>query len=147
MTAEAVAGPHDLSVTTDDALVERDFGEWDGLTAGEIAERTPPGVALFDSSPTFAPPGGESLQAVVERAQPVLRQVARRHAGDRALVVSHKTVIRALICDILGIPLERFRRIGQDNCALNVLTMGADSIDVVLINDTCHLGGSEGQCA
>ena len=147
MTAEATAGPHHLPVTIDDALAERDFGEWDGLTASEIAERTPAGVALFDSSATFAPPGGESLQAVVERAQPVLRQVARRHAGDTALVVSHKTVIRALICDVLGVPLERFRRIGQDNCALNVLRMAAGSTDVVLINDTCHLEGSEGQCA
>ncbi|MFQ5810629.1 MAG: histidine phosphatase family protein [Armatimonadota bacterium] len=146
MTAAAAARPHDLTVIPDDALVERHFGEWDGLTAGEIAERDPPGVALFDSSPTFAPPDGESLEAVVERAYPALEDVARRHAGEAVLVVSHKTVIRAVMCHILGMPLESYRRIGQHNCALNVLHIGGERIDVALINDTCHLERSGSQC-
>jgi broad specificity phosphatase PhoE len=147
MTAQAAARPHGLTVVTEDALVERDFGEWDGLTAREIAERDPPGVPLFDSSPTFAPPGGESLEAVVVRAYPALEDVARRHAGEAVLVVSHKTVIRALMCHVLGMPLERYRRIGQHNCALNVLHMGGERIDVAVINDRGHLERVESQCA
>ena len=146
MTAEAVTRAHKLAVVTHRAFAERDFGQWDGLTAADIAQRHPPGISLFDSSPAFAPPGGESLQAVVERAYPALQQVAAGHAGETVLVVSHKTLIRALICHILGIPLERFRRMGQENCALNVLRMGPESVDVVLINDTCHLEGAESQC-
>ncbi len=141
MTAEAVARPHGVPVMTDEALVERGFGEWDGLTAVQIEKRDPPGVPLFDSSSTFAPPGGESLQVVVERAYPALLQVAHRHAGGAVAIVSHKTVSRALICHILGIALERFRRIGQNNCALNVLHVGQQWVDVAVINDTCHLEG------
>jgi len=147
MTAEAAARTHGLPVNTEDAFVERDFGEWDGLTAGEIAERDPPGVPLLDGSSTFAPPGGESLEQVVERAYPTLQRVVKRHAGEGVLVVSHKTVIRAVLCHILGTSLEHFRRVGQDNCALNVLAIGLEHIDVSLINDTCHLEGMDDSCA
>ena len=146
MTAEAVARTHGLPVITEEAFVERDFGGWDGLTAGEIAERDPPGVPLLDGNAVFAPPGGESLEQVVERAYPTLRRVAEIHTGDGVLVVSHKTVIRAVLCHILGTSLERFRRVGQENCALNILAIGPEHIDVSLINDTCHLEGMDDQC-
>ena len=146
VTAEAVARRQALPVVTDEAFVERDFGEWDGLTAGEIAERDPPGVPLFDSSPTFAPPGGESLEDVVKRVHSALQGLAQRHAGAEVLVVSHKTAIRAVMCHMLGIPLKRFRRVGQSNCALNALTFGAAGIRIMLINDTCHLEGLGDKC-
>ena len=145
-TAEAVAAPHGLQVVTDDAFGERSVGEWDGLTAAEIAERDPPGVPLFDTSSTFAPPGGESLQQVVERAYPALLQVAQRHAGQAVALVSHKTVNRVLICHIVGMPLQRYRRIGQATCALNVLHAGPEGISVTLVNDTCHSRGLAHPC-
>lgn len=61
-TATAAAKELGLDVTVDDDLIETDFGEWEGLTFGEAAQRDPEvhGAWLRDTS--VAPPGGGELR-------------------------------------------------------------------------------------
>lgn len=138
--------PPDLTLVTDARWQERDYGEFDGLLASEIARVRPPGAELFYASEDGHPGGAESLREVQARARAAFDEVAERHEGETVLVVSHKTTLRVLVCDLLGLPLTMYKRIGQDNAARNVVTIGpallsADGPDVrvELINDTCHL--------
>ncbi|MFQ6097762.1 MAG: histidine phosphatase family protein, partial [Armatimonadota bacterium] len=162
-TAQAIARPHGLRVLTKQALVERDFGEWDGLSADEIGLRHPLGADAFDLSADFAPPGGETLVQVLDRSLTALTEiVARDHsactptptastdadvAEGRIAVVAHKTVNRVLLCHWLGLPLECFRSIGQDNAAVNVISattsgpQGEVLWRVRSANDVCHVEG------
>ena len=71
-----------------DALVERNYGEAEGLTGAEIDARY--GGVVHAREPRTA---------VVERARPALLALAERHPGGRVLVVSHGGVIGSLVRD------------------------------------------------
>lgn len=93
-----------------DALVERNYGEAEGLTGPEI-ERLSGGVVE----------ARESRAEVVERALPALLELAGRHPGQSVLIVSHGGVIGSLVRSVTrsvwperGIPIvngseHRFR--------------------------------------
>jgi probable phosphoglycerate mutase len=72
-----------------DALVERSYGEVEGLNAAELAERFP--------DPLAPVPGREKRSDVVRRVLPALESLAREHPGESLIVVSHGGVIGSLI--------------------------------------------------
>ncbi|MCU1439758.1 MAG: histidine phosphatase family protein [Rhodoglobus sp.] len=74
--------------TTLDAIVERNYGEAEGLSDPEIRERFP------DETPV---PGRESREEVVARVMPALMGIAEEHPGESVLVVSHGGVIRSIL--------------------------------------------------
>jgi broad specificity phosphatase PhoE len=151
-TAEAIAAPQGLSVQVEESLIERDFGEWEGLSANQIAERHPLGIAAFDAADDFAPPGGETILQVRDRALPVISRIAaecaRCSAHDAELaVIAHQGVTRVLLSHWLGLPPRRFRGIRQHNACINTIRveLGPGSSSglwrVQCVNDTCHLAG------
>lgn len=71
-----------------EALVERNYGEAEGLTGSEIDARFG-GIVQ----------ARESREQVVERVRPALLALAERHPGGRVLVVSHGGVIGSLVRD------------------------------------------------
>jgi broad specificity phosphatase PhoE len=151
-TAEAIAAPHGLTVRLEAALIERDFGEWDGLSANQIAERHPLGIAAFDCADDFAPPGGETILQVRDRALPVIVRIASECAcrsadGGELAVVAHQGVTRVLLCEWVGLAPHRFRGILQHNACINTIRVEFDSAPspglwrVQCVNETCHLAG------
>jgi broad specificity phosphatase PhoE len=94
-TAELIAEHLGLGpVTVDQALRERNVGEWCGLTRGEIAERWPGELRAYMGGRSEAIPGGESDQALAARGLEALSGVAR--SGGRVLVVTHGGLVRAV---------------------------------------------------
>ncbi|WP_291054121.1 histidine phosphatase family protein [Herbiconiux sp.] len=71
-------------------LVERSYGEVEGLNAEQIAER-------FPGHPMNVVPGRERRSDVVARVLPALEALAEEHPGDSLIVVSHGGVIGSLI--------------------------------------------------
>ncbi|MCD2198163.1 histidine phosphatase family protein [Actinomycetospora endophytica] len=107
--AAAAAG---LEAVVDRRLVEVDFGAGEGLTRAEMAARFPEGLAAFRAAPASSPlPGGETGEAAVGRARPVLDEACRTRPDGRVLVVAHQTLLRLLLCDLLGLPLDRYRTV------------------------------------
>jgi len=51
-TALVIAGPHALSPRLDDRLLEQDFGQWEGLTFAEVANRFPAGFVAWQADAT-----------------------------------------------------------------------------------------------
>ena len=41
----------------------------------------------------------------------VFLQICREHEGQRVLVVAHNTLIRLLVCRVLGLELKEYRRL------------------------------------
>ena len=54
-------------------------------------------------------------------------------------MVGHTVVNRLILLGVLGSTLERFWRLKQDPCALNILEFDGASFTVAAMNDTCHL--------
>ena len=141
-TASILAAPHGLRPIPQDALVELDFGAWDGMLRGEIVAQYPDRWAAWVADPaTTAPPGGETAYAALSRAAVALHQIVDRHPGQEVVVVAHKAINRLLLCDLLGIMPRHYRsRLGQRPCALNRIEWQDRRAMVTLINDVCTSG-------
>jgi len=53
--------------------------------------------------------------------------------------VGHLVLNRVILLGITGLGLDRFWRIGQDTCAINVFDAEDDDFTLLALNDTHHL--------
>lgn len=140
-TAEAIAHAQGLTAQPSRGLLDISFGEWQGQQAGEVAQRYPDLYRAWLEAPhTVRFPGGESLDDVRSRVVAALDEVVARHPGQAVALVSHTVVNRVLLCAVLGWGNERFWRLQQETCAVNIFDVEEDGdFTIVLINDACHL--------
>ncbi|GFK92190.1 Phosphoserine phosphatase 1 [Fundidesulfovibrio magnetotacticus] len=121
------AGPAEALILPE--LAEIDLGAWEGLSVEEVRRQFPGQYeARGRDLAGFRPPGGESFQDVARRAARALDAMARA-AGPgpwRILAVAHAGFNRALLCSLLGIPLERLFCLGQDHACLSVLSLDGE---------------------
>ncbi|MCU1410139.1 MAG: histidine phosphatase family protein [Rhodoglobus sp.] len=88
-TGSIIAGELGLPVpTTDDRLVERNYGEAEGLDFEEM-QRLFPGDTRV--------PGREKRSAVAARALDALMDIAHAHPEESVVVVSHGGLIRSVL--------------------------------------------------
>ncbi len=140
-TAEAVARAQGLSVQPYEGLVDIHFGELQGLLAEEAEQRYPDIYRAWMVAPhTVQFPGGESLEIVRARIMAGVRELVARHPGQAIALVSHTVANRVLLCAVLGLGNDRFWRLGQETCAVNLFDAEDDGdFTVHLLNDTSHL--------
>ena len=93
-------------VPTDPDLMERDAGEWQGLTRVQIQEQWP--GYLEDGR---RPPGYEPDDAMLARVRSGLDRIAGRVGDGDVLVISHGGVVYALE-DACGEPWRRIPNLG-----------------------------------
>lgn len=89
-TAEAICRRTGCALITDARLRERHMGPAEGMTAAE-REALWPGLRLSEI------PGVESDEALARRAVEVLTDIARRHPGQRIIVVSHGAILNRFL--------------------------------------------------
>ncbi len=109
-TAAAYARHLDLEVVPDAGLRERSFGDWEGLTDAEIAERWPQEHAVWRSGGEPAANGVESKEVTARRMEEaVLRHAATLGSGETLVVVSHGSAITQAITRLLGLDPATWR--------------------------------------
>lgn len=139
-TAQAVADAAGVPLSADDALVETDFGSWEGMTFGEVMARWPDEMAAWMADPDVAPPGGESFAAVAVRVNAALDRLLAAYQGQTAVVVSHVTPIKSIICRALLAPSAALFRFHLDVAAISEAAWFADGPALLRsLNDTAHL--------
>lgn len=125
-TADIVAAALGLPVAEEPGFAEMEFGEWDGLTFTEVAERDKARMEAWFADMATAPPGGESFVEVRERVLAGLARVLDEHAGRTVVVVSHVTPIKTLVAHALDAPLETLFRMELAPAAVSVLAFYVD---------------------
>jgi broad specificity phosphatase PhoE len=121
-------------------MLDIDYGEWGGLTPDEARERWPKAVDAWYNAPQMAViPGGETLESVRQRAIGAVVELSKQHAGSTILLLGHTVINRALLLTILGLGNERFWRLKQDTCAINVFEAVDGIYTLESLNDICHL--------
>jgi probable phosphoglycerate mutase len=141
-TAEAIGLCCNLTVKVEPRLIDIDYGEWQGLTPDEVRERWPEALSTWYNSPHMARiPGGETLDNLRVRAMSAVNELAANHLNQTIVLVSHTVVNRIILLGVLGLGNERFWRLRQDTCAINVFEVEKDLCTLVTMNDTCHLRG------
>ena len=141
-TAEAIARFHSLEVQVMAGLNDLNFGEWEGLSLLAVKKQYPDLYHQWLQTPhQVVFPGGEGLDAVRSRAMKVVEEIIERHPQETVALVSHRVVLKVLICALLGLDNSHFWNIGQDTTAVNCFHHQDDRWIAALLNDTCHLKG------
>ncbi|MGQ9632156.1 MAG: histidine phosphatase family protein [bacterium] len=145
-TAEIVAEfQGDVEVRAERGFIDIDYGEWQGLPHEDVKGKYPELYEAWQDAPqTVRFPGGESLDAVQDRALAALGGVIRTNEGRTVAVVAHRVVNKVLLCAILGLDSSHFWLIRQDTCAINCFESSERGYIVRLLNDTCHLRKVQG---
>lgn len=141
-TAGIIAAPHHRAVQVVDGLEEIDFGQWEGLTSGEIRERFRDESSAWWASPLDTRiPGGETLAELAERSITALKGIVEKYPEDQVAVVAHGGTIRSVVGTVLGLNLNHYWRLRQDNASLTIVEFyGWEKAILMLYNDISHLG-------
>lgn len=139
-TAAIVLEGRELVAVPVPGLREISLGEWDGLTVAEVKSRYP---GLYEARGAdiagFRPPGGESFADLSGRAWGALEQIQVAAASGESrdatlLVVGHAGMNRAIMAQLLGMPLENLFRLGQDHGCLNIVSITPGGARLTLLN-------------
>lgn len=126
-TAAIVAAEAGLDVTVEDDLAEAAFGEWDGLSFAEVKERWPDELEKWLTSTAVAPRGGgESFDAVYERALRARDRIVGDHPGQTVVAVSHVTPIKMLTRIALDAPMPTIFRMELAPASLTTIQWWPD---------------------
>jgi probable phosphoglycerate mutase len=110
-TVQPLADALGLGIIIDDRLVDRDYGEWAGVSARGVAEQW----GSLDAAP-----GVEPASEVRDRVLAALSDIAKGVPGAAAVVASHDIVIRTALAALaprLGAPDS----VPQETGCFNVL--------------------------
>jgi broad specificity phosphatase PhoE len=138
-TANIVARYQKAAVHIAEGLIDFDFGEWQSLPESEVRRLYPDLFNEWHNNPhKVRMPSGESLGDVRKRAVEVVNDVLFRHRGN-VLLVSHRAVIKVLICYLLGLDNSQFRNIHQDVGGITIFDYADERFVLTRHNDTSCL--------
>ncbi len=139
-TAELVGrrgGPRALPV---EGLREIFLGEWEGLTAEEIAARFPEAWARWVKEPDWdVVPGGEGAAPFEARVSATIDEIWSRHAQGEVLVVTHGGVIQVALHRVIGRPSRGLFPFKIQNASISVLERRDGRTVIAGANDVAHL--------
>jgi broad specificity phosphatase PhoE len=141
-TAEIIAMPHGLEVTTDERLIER--LEWEGNETFEefIAEWT-----KTDLDRKYKPKIGKTSMDKGKIMRKVIDELSEEYIDGNILIVSHGGAIGDLLRDVFGQesipqridPITGAPHIKLDECSITIIERNKTSFKLKILNDTSHL--------
>ena len=110
-TAQPIADAHDLPVEILPALMEIDFGEWQGQDL-ENLKKGREWKHVQGKPSEFRFPGGESFLEAQKRVVQGLTLLSEQYAEKEIVVcAAHSDVIRLAVAYFLGLTLDNFQKI------------------------------------
>lgn len=120
-TADLIAASVKLSVYTDARLRERSLGVFQGLNRQEVATKYPEEMKrYYTRDPHYVVPDGQSAMQHFEIGLECLEELAGRHAGETAVVVTHGGLVQGMFRYVTGLGFEAPRRFAIRNAAYNM---------------------------
>ena len=127
-TAKIVAKERRIAVKKEPGIKERCYGAWEGLHFDRIRKEFPSIYKIWMDRPQRAKiPRAEALKALQKRAISAVNKILARHKGKTVLVVAHGGTNRTILFNYLGIPLDNFWRVKQDNCCTNIVSFNKET--------------------
>lgn len=119
--AEALCADKSLGLTQqdiqlDDRLRELHFGDWE-MRPWDAIPRDVFDIWANDYA-NLAPPNGETFTQLQTRTNMFLKEVASHSHGKSIAVVTHGGVIRAMLAEVLNMPLKGLFRLEIDHASV-----------------------------
>jgi probable phosphoglycerate mutase len=141
-TVEPIAAATGLPVIRDSGVRERNYGIFEGRTFAEVEQVFPEAFEKYRTrDPHYAIDGGESAVQFRDRIVAALAEIARRHAGQRSVVVTHGGVVGALYRVALDMPMDAPRVYTTRNASLSSFRFEAERWVLEVWGDVAHLDG------
>ncbi len=138
-TANIIARYQKIGVQIAEGLVDFDYGEWQSLPEQEVKRLYPDLLNEWHNNPhKVRMPAGESLEDVRRRAIEVVNDAFSKYQGS-VVLVSHRVVIKVLICSLLGLDNSHFWNIKQDVGGITIFNYVDGRFVLTSHNDTSHL--------
>lgn len=144
-TADPLLDAHALTAQVHEGLGECRYGAWTGRSLGELSEeplwrtvQDHPSEAVFPDGDDYP---GESIPAMADRAVAAVREIdaaiTQQH-GPHAVwaAVSHGDIIKSILADAVGTPLDHFQRLHVDPASVSVVHYSETRPMLLRSNDT-----------
>jgi len=138
-TAEPIARGRRVRPKVVRDLNEVDYGDWTGRSFAAL-RRTKMWRRVRSSPSSARFPGGESLLEVQQRVVRAIEEVAGRHRGGTAALVTHGDVVRLALAHFAGIHLDLFQRLEAFTASVTAIDVGDGMPRILRVNAT---GGLE----
>jgi broad specificity phosphatase PhoE len=139
-TAEAIGAACGLAAERCADLSDIDYGAWQFKTFADAKAENAELFAAWFTAPQFVRfPNGEALQDLAARTGNVLRFVLSRHSSDTIVLVAPDSTNRALLLQLLDLPLSSYWRIAQSPCCINEIDITGGKPCVLRLNEMYHL--------
>lgn len=143
VTAKMIAEKTGAQLETHDALIEANFGNWEGLTFQQAQDDDAELHDAWITDASLTPPEGESLAQVHRRVREFRKQLVAQHPGKTIAVVSHVNPIKSLIRQGLNAGPATFSHLFLDLASIAVVKFYDENSPVasavLSVNDTAHL--------
>jgi len=132
LCADELFGHTSENIKLDARLKELHFGDWE-MSPWDAIPREKFDVWANDYA-NLAPPNGETFSELHARAKGFVEDVSSHSQGKSILVVTHGGFIRALIAEVLQMPLKRLFRLTIDHASVTQLEFNGEVPKVLLMN-------------
>lgn len=132
LCTDASFGVASNDIQLDARLKELHFGDWE-MNPWDAIPRETFDVWANDYA-NLAPPNGETFSQLHTRAKDFVADVASHSHGKNILVVTHGGLIRALIAEVLQMPLKGLFRISIDYASITQLEFKDEIPKVHFVN-------------
>ncbi len=122
-TAERISSATGLQIEFDEAWFECGFGLWDGLSIDEVKIDFPKEFTEWVSSSSYAPPGGESYDALGWRVDEAIEALSSKYPGKRVVVVTHNGVIKQAVRLAIGADSESVFHVDISPCSISSISI------------------------
>ena len=141
-TAMPTAKRLGLEIIPTTELREINAGEWEGLTAAEIAVEFEEEFSVWmNDYANSRCTGGESTAEVYDRVIAIVKRLAEKHDGQTLMLSTHATMVRALCAYALGLTADRTGEIPfTHNASINIFTYDNGRLIPERTNIVEHLG-------
>lgn len=134
-TAHILRGDRDLPIIIDERIKEIGFGVLEGADFLKIRGDKTSAFSQFFEAPELykAPEGGETFEAVSERAADFMAEITQKHKDDeRVMIVAHGAVNKAMMRYIRKNEIKDFWMGSlQKNCGVTIVKCENGTFEVV----------------
>ena len=142
-TAKIISDKQGIEPLVLEEMKEINFGQWEGLTFGEIKNNYSEEFKLWWNDKIEAPIcGGDlSIKNASLRAKDGIQKSVINNKGQKIIVVSHGGIIKAGMIGIFGWDMTMYHKMILGNTSVTKIDFDSNlHPKLVYFNDTSHLG-------